>query len=84
MTFLRESPALRDFATKMWLRHEDACADAIAGELGLSEPTAEIRVYARFVLQILQHSSPRARTSEPNWRQGSPSSRVAGRRSRVD
>ena len=52
MTFLKETPALRDFATKMWLRHEDALADAIAGELGLSEPTAEIRVYARFVLQM--------------------------------
>ena len=36
----------------MWLRHEDALAAAIAGELGLSDPTAEIHVYARFVLQM--------------------------------
>jgi hypothetical protein len=36
----------------MWLRHEDALAAAIAEELGLSEPVAEIRVYARFVLQM--------------------------------
>ncbi|PRB10266.1 TetR/AcrR family transcriptional regulator [Microbacterium sp. MYb62] len=52
MRFLNETPALRDYAAKMWLRHEDALADAIADELGLAEPVAEIRVYARFVLQM--------------------------------
>lgn len=52
MTFLNETPALREYAAKMWLRHEDSLAGAIAGELGLTEPTAEIRVYARFVLQM--------------------------------
>ncbi len=52
MRFLNETPALRDYAAKMWLRHEDALAATIADELGLAEPTLEIRVYARFVLQI--------------------------------
>ncbi|MGV2902204.1 TetR/AcrR family transcriptional regulator [Microbacterium sp. AGC62] len=52
LRFLNETPALRDYAAKMWLRHEDALADAIAEELGLAEPIAEIRVYARFVLQM--------------------------------
>ncbi|MFB8187973.1 TetR/AcrR family transcriptional regulator [Microbacterium sp. NPDC055988] len=52
MRFLNETPALRDYAAKMWLRHEDALAEAIADELGLAEPMAEIRVYARFVLQM--------------------------------
>ncbi|WP_136041339.1 MULTISPECIES: TetR/AcrR family transcriptional regulator [unclassified Microbacterium] len=52
MRFLNETPALRDYAAKMWLRHEDALAEAIADELGLAEPMAEIRVYARFVLQV--------------------------------
>ena len=52
MTFLNETPALRDYAARMWLRHEDALSDAIADELGLSEPTAEVRVYARFILQM--------------------------------
>ncbi|UTT52338.1 TetR/AcrR family transcriptional regulator [Microbacterium maritypicum] len=52
MRFLNETPALRDYAAKMWLRHEDALAAAIAEELGLTEPIAEIRVYARFVLQM--------------------------------
>jgi len=50
--FLNETPALREYAAKMWLRHEDALSDAIAHELGLSEATAEIRVYSRFVLQM--------------------------------
>jgi len=52
LRFLNETPALRDYAAKMWLRHEDALADAIADELGLDAPTPEIRVYARFVLQL--------------------------------
>ncbi|WP_017201639.1 TetR/AcrR family transcriptional regulator [Microbacterium algeriense] len=52
MRFLNETPALRDYAAKMWLRHEDALSEAIADELGLDEPTAEIRVYARFILQM--------------------------------
>lgn len=52
MRFLNETPALRDYAAKMWLRHEDALAEAIADELGLAEPVAEIRVYSRFVLQM--------------------------------
>lgn len=50
--FLNETPALREYAAKMWLRHEDALSDAIAHELGLSEATPEIRVYSRFVLQM--------------------------------
>ncbi|MBN6192227.1 TetR family transcriptional regulator [Aneurinibacillus sp. BA2021] len=52
LRFLNETPALRDYAAKMWLRHEDALADAIAEELGLTAPTAEIRVYSRFILQM--------------------------------
>jgi len=52
MRFLNETPALRDYAAKMWLRHEDALAAVIAEEYGLAEPTAEIRVYSRFILQL--------------------------------
>lgn len=52
LRFLNETPALREYAAKMWLRHEDALSDAIADELGLDDPTAEIRVYSRFVLQM--------------------------------
>lgn len=53
MTFLNETPVLREYAARMWLRHEDALSDAIADELGLDAPTAEIRVYSCFVLQML-------------------------------
>ena len=52
LAFLNETPALRDYAARMWLRHEDALAAAIADELGLTEPTPHVRVYARFVLQM--------------------------------
>lgn len=58
--FLNSTPSLRDYATKMWLRHEDALAAVIAEELGLTDATPEIRVYSRFVLQlqILVSESP--------------------------
>ena len=52
MAFLTATPALREYAARMWVRHEDALADAIADELGLTAPTPEIRVYVRFVLQM--------------------------------
>ena len=52
MRFLNETPALCDYAAKMWLRHEDTLSDAIAEELGLPHPTAEVRIYSRFMLQL--------------------------------
>ncbi|SDQ47821.1 TetR/AcrR family transcriptional regulator [Microbacterium sp. cf332] len=52
LDFLNRTPSLRDYAARMWLRHEGALADAIAAELGAGEPSAEVRVFARFVLQI--------------------------------
>ena len=52
LRFLNETPALRDYAAKMWLRHEDALAAAIADELGMDAPTPEVAVYAHFVLQL--------------------------------
>ena len=58
--FLDSTPALRDYAARMWIRHEDALAAAIAAELGESGPSDEIRAYARFVLQVqlLMNTSP--------------------------
>jgi hypothetical protein len=52
LRFLNETPALRDYAAKMWLRHEDALAEAIADELGLDEPSPEVRVYSHFILEL--------------------------------
>jgi len=46
------TPALTDYAQRMWLRHEDALATAIADELGQASPSPEVRAYARFVIQI--------------------------------
>ncbi|MEL5991273.1 TetR/AcrR family transcriptional regulator [Microbacterium phosphatis] len=51
MDLVTATPALSDYAQKMWLRHGDALADAIAAELGLDEPTPQVRAYARFVVQ---------------------------------
>ncbi|MGO2658409.1 TetR/AcrR family transcriptional regulator [Mycetocola reblochoni] len=52
LRFLDETPALREYGARMWLRHGDALAATIAAEFGLDAPTPEIRVYARFVLQM--------------------------------
>ena len=52
MTLMEATPALQDYASRMWLRHEDALAAAITDELGLPRPSDEIRIYARFALQI--------------------------------
>jgi hypothetical protein len=41
----------------MWLNHEGALAEAITGQLGLSEPSDEVRFYAQFALQIQLHAS---------------------------
>jgi AcrR family transcriptional regulator len=46
------TPALSEYGQRMWLRHEDAVAAAIAAEFGLPEPDDRIRVFARFVLQL--------------------------------
>lgn len=77
MRFLNETPALRDYGARMWLRHEVSLADAIATELGMSAPSDHVRVYARFVLQvqILVSESDHARAVldagfgllEPGW-----------------
>ncbi|MDD7945653.1 TetR/AcrR family transcriptional regulator [Microbacterium sp. NE2HP2] len=52
MDFLNATPALRDYAARMWLRHEEALAEAVAAELGEAQPDPYIRAFARFVLQI--------------------------------
>jgi AcrR family transcriptional regulator len=52
LRFLDDTPALRDYAAKMWLRHEDSLAAAIADEFDLPGPDDGIRAYARFVLQM--------------------------------
>lgn len=52
MAVMTQTQSLQDYASRMWVRHEDALAEAIAGELDLPTPSDEIRSYARFALQI--------------------------------
>ncbi len=52
MEFLDATPALTDYAARMWTRHEHALGAAIAEDFGLDAPSPEIRAYARFVLQV--------------------------------
>jgi len=49
---IESTPVLADYGQRMWLRHEDAIAAAIAQQLGQQEPADEVRVFARFVLQL--------------------------------
>ncbi|GII75451.1 TetR family transcriptional regulator [Sphaerisporangium rufum] len=52
LALMEETPALVDYAEKMWLRQEEALAAAITQEFALEEPSEEIRFYVRFALQI--------------------------------
>lgn len=52
LALMEETPALVEYAERMWFRHEDALVAAITKEFGLPEPSDEIRFYVRFALQI--------------------------------
>jgi AcrR family transcriptional regulator len=60
LALMEETPALVDYAEKMWFRHEDALVAVIAKEFGLMEPSDEIRFYVRFALQIQLGAAHRA------------------------
>jgi AcrR family transcriptional regulator len=64
LTLMEETPALVDYAEKMWFRHEDALVAAITEELGLTQPSDEVRFYVRFALHI-QLSAIREADPEP-------------------
>ena len=52
LALMEQTPALVDYAEKMWFRHEDALVATITEEFGLAEPSDEIRFYVRFALHI--------------------------------
>ncbi|MGH8876835.1 MAG: TetR/AcrR family transcriptional regulator [Stackebrandtia sp.] len=52
LTLMEDTPALVDYAEKMWFRHEGALVAAITREFGLADPTDGIRFYVRFALHI--------------------------------
>ena len=52
LALMNETPALVDYAERMWFRHEDALAATITAEFGLAEPSDEIGFYVRSALSI--------------------------------
>jgi len=52
LELMKATPSLTDYASQMWLRHEDALVAAITEELGSAAPIDAVRVYVRFALQI--------------------------------
>ncbi|MEU2792193.1 TetR family transcriptional regulator [Streptomyces sp. NPDC007100] len=69
--FLRlvsETPALRDYARRMWMRHESALARAIAEQVGAPEDDATCAALAHFALASRnladRHPTPRRATEE--------------------
>ncbi len=81
LRFLNETPALRDYASKMWLRHEDALAEAIADELDIPAPTPR-SACTRGSSCRCRSSSPRATISRACSTPARHSSNTAGPLSR--
>ncbi|WP_419706139.1 TetR/AcrR family transcriptional regulator [Promicromonospora sp. NFX87] len=52
LKLMESTPSIVNYASQMWLRHEDALAAAVAEEFGQAEPSDEVRIYVRFALQI--------------------------------
>lgn len=52
LAVMEQAPSVVDYAEKMWVRHEDALIAEITRELGLDQPSDEVRLYVRFALQI--------------------------------
>ncbi|MER5702699.1 TetR family transcriptional regulator [Micromonospora sp. NPDC002296] len=49
---VESTPALRDYAERMWTRHTDSLSAAVADELGVEQDDIACVALARFVLQI--------------------------------
>lgn len=52
ITLIEATPALRDYAHRMWLRHERALGDAISEATGLPADSVAVTGLARFALDI--------------------------------
>jgi AcrR family transcriptional regulator len=60
---VESTPALGEYASRMWLRHEQALAAAIAAQLDLGEPSPACRALARFALDIRDLVQPGENTA---------------------
>lgn len=65
---VEDTPALRDHAHRMWMRHEAAVARAIAEEVGAPEGDVTCAALARFALEardlVGRHADPRRAAGE--------------------
>lgn len=50
MGLIRRSPALRDYADRMWLRYEQSLAEAIAVEVGVDARDVKVQALARYAV----------------------------------
>jgi hypothetical protein len=48
---VESTPVLREYARRMWLRHEQVLARTIATELGLPDDDLTCAAFARFALE---------------------------------
>lgn len=59
---VEDTPTLRDYARRMWLRHESALARAIAAEIDMPEDDVTCAAFARFALEAAdlahRHADP--------------------------
>jgi len=51
---VERTPALREYLSRMWLRHETALTQAIAAETGAAEDDVRCAALARFALEAVQ------------------------------
>ncbi|MFJ9776398.1 TetR/AcrR family transcriptional regulator [Kitasatospora sp. NPDC101157] len=62
LRMVQDTPALRDYAHRMWTRHEAALAGAIAEDVGASRDDVRCAALARFALEarslIQRHPDP--------------------------
>jgi AcrR family transcriptional regulator len=64
---VEDTPALRDYAHRMWMRHEAALARVIAREVGVAEDDVTCAALARFALEardLTHHHADRRRAAE--------------------
>jgi AcrR family transcriptional regulator len=81
---VEETPALREYAQRMWTRHEAALTRAIAEAVGAPEDDVSCAALARFALEVrslvLRHAEPRRAADEAfallehGWAASHPSS----------
>ena len=68
LDLVRSTPALRDYARRMWTRHEESLARAIAETTGLRTGSVKAAALARFSLDALnlasEYDNPSAALSE--------------------